>query len=54
MFAAFSTNVVVPVRIASSAPITTINCASSPCRRLPGLTGSFMEFGKPKSSLKPR
>ena len=51
---AFSTNVVVPVRIASSAPTTVISVASSPCSRLPGWTGSFAEFGKPKSSLKPR
>ena len=33
---AFSTNVVVPVRIASSAATVTINVASSPCSRLPG------------------
>ena len=51
---AFSTNVVVPVRIASSAPTVTISAASSPCSRLVGRTFSLAEFGKPKSSLKPR
>ena len=51
---AFSTIVVVPVRIASSAATVTISVFSSPCRRLAGRTARRAEFGKPKSSLKPR
>ncbi len=50
----FSTIVVVPVRIASSAPIVIISVASSPRSRLAGRTASRAELGKPKSSLKPR
>ena len=50
----FSTIVVVPVRIASKAPIVTISVPSSPCRRLAGRMARRAELGNPKSSLKPR
>ena len=50
----FSTMVVVPVRIASSAATVTISVPSSPLRRLAGWIAKCAEFGNPKSSLKPR
>ena len=50
----FSTIVVVPVRIASSAATLTISVFSSPWSRLAGRTARRAEFGNPKSSLKPR
>jgi hypothetical protein len=54
MLPTFSTIVVVPVRIASSAATLTMSSRSPPSSRLAGETGRRVVFGNPKSSLKPR
>ena len=53
-FPVYSTMVVVPVQIASSAATCTMRLPSSPSSRLAGEIARPAVFGKPKSSLKPR